>query len=511
MRSNVDAMVLDGDDWREIDRELRSIAKRQRALDAEEAALLCVVARQQIWRQFGCATMLEYLELIFGYGPKVGHERVRVALALDTLPELREALANGDVSYSALRELTRVVTPNTQQAWLAAVRGKSVRQIEDLVRTHRKGDLPTDPGDPDLKPRRLMFEVSTATDALLREARRALADERGRFIEDDEFLAAMAAALLEGGTSDTDPGRAKHQVRVTTCDLCSQTYFEGGGRKIAVDDADAARAECDAQRIGTDQRATQDIAPKTRRDVLHRDGGKCTVPRCRSARFIEVHHIVPCSEGGSHDALNLTSLCDGHHKNLHDGKLVLSGTAPNISVRFVHDLRVETPLRAGHVKTRHIEPNVATRTIPHVETLATSTLVEPHLTAHVETPARATFVELGESSTDVRTAEIPHVETPARGTHVEARHAEPMPTGRAAIPRGETSAATSSAHVKARHSEPARSAYSVAVMRAEAKQALQQLGFRSAVARKCVDGALASRPPPATLEQLIRDALKYSR
>jgi len=310
MHTNVDAMVVDGNNWREIDHELRSIAKRQRALDAEEAALLCVVARQQTWRQFGCATMLEYLEMIFGYGPKVGHERVRVAMAIEALPELRDALANGDVSYSALRELTRVVTANTQREWLDAVRGKSVRQVEDLVRTHRKGDLPTDPGDPDLKPRRLQFEVSTATDALLRQARQALADERGRFIEDDEFLAAMAAALLEGGANDNDQGRAKFQVRVSTCDSCSQTYFEGGGRKTAVSDADAARADCDAQRIGADERATQDIAPKTRREVLHRDGGKCTVPRCRSARFIEVHHIVPRSEGGSHDASNCTSLCD---------------------------------------------------------------------------------------------------------------------------------------------------------------------------------------------------------
>ena len=351
MHSNVDAMVVDGDNWREIDRELRSISKRQRALDAEEAALLCVVARQQIWRQFGCATMLEYLEMIFGYGPKVGHERVRVAMAIEALPELRDALANGDVSYSALRELTRVVTPNTQREWLDAVRGKSVRQVEDLVRTHRKGELPTDPGDPDLKPRRLQFEVSTATDALLRQARQALANERGRFIGDDEFLAAMAAALLEGGANDNDQGRAKFQVRVTTCDACSRTYFEGGGRKIAVSDADAARADCDAQRIGDDERAAQDIAPKTRRDVLHRDGGKCTVPRCRSARFIEVHHIVPRSDGGSHDASNLTSLCDGHHKALHEGKLQLSGRAPNITVRFANDPAI--PHVETHVAARH--------------------------------------------------------------------------------------------------------------------------------------------------------------
>jgi RuvA, C-terminal domain/HNH endonuclease len=395
--------------------------------------------------------MLEYLEIIFGYGPKVGRERVRVAMAIEALPELRDALANGDVSYSALRELTRVVTPNTQCEWLDAVRGKSVRQVEDLVRTHRKGDLPTDPGDPDLKPRRLQFEVSTATDALLRQARQTLANERGRFIEDDEFLAAMAAALLEGGANDNDQGRAKFQVRVTTCDSCAQTYFEGGGRKIAVTDADAARADCDAQRIGDDERAAQDIAPKTRREVLHRDGGKCTVPHCRSARFIEVHHIVPRSEGGSHDASNLTSLCDGHHKALHEGKLMLSGRAPNITVRFANE--TSTPRAQTHVAARHAETST-----PHAQTHVAA---RPHVeTRHLETTS------------------TPHVET-----HVTARHLE---------------------------TTTASSAYATAVMRAEAKQALQKLGFKPPISNKCVDAALASRPPPATLEQLIRTALKQS-
>jgi hypothetical protein len=233
----------------------------------------------------------------------------------------------------------------------------------------------------------------------------------------------MAAALLEGGANDNDQGRAKFQIRVSACDSCSQTYFEGGGRKIAVTDADAARADCDAQRIGDDERAAQDIAPKTRRDVLHRDGGKCTVPRCRSARFIEIHHIVPRSEGGSHDASNLTSLCDGHHIALHAGTMMLSGRAPNITVRFADDPHVKT-----HVAARHAAP-------------------------HVE-------------------------------THVTARRLETTSTP---------------------------SAYSTAVMRTEAKQALQQLGFKPPISSKCVDAALASRPPPATLEQLIRAALKQSR
>ncbi|HEX7700091.1 MAG TPA: HNH endonuclease [Kofleriaceae bacterium] len=413
--------------WQSIDRELRSIAKRQRALDAEEAELLCRASREQVWRKFGCATMLEYLELIFGYAPKVGHERLRVAIAIDELTELRDALASGELSYSALRELARVVTPNTQQAWLDAVRGKNVRQIEELVRTHAKGDLPTDAPTPDLKPRRLQFEVSPATHALLRQARQALADERGRFIEDDELIAAMAAAILEGGNGETDHGRAKHQIRMTTCGACSQMFQEGGGRKSAIEPADAERAECDAQRLGKDQRATQDIAPKTRREVWHRDGGKCQIPGCRSARFLEVHHIIARSDGGSHDATNLTVLCDGHHTALHHEKIVITGAAPKLEVRFVN--QPADPPRETHATARHTTPRIDSRS---------------------------------------RVERNPHVEVP------------PKLDG-------------------------------VAVMRAEAKQALESLKFKPARSKQLVEWAIASEPTPVTLEELIRVALRYSR
>jgi 5-methylcytosine-specific restriction endonuclease McrA len=324
--------------WQEIDHDLRMIAKQQRVLDGEEAALLCIAVKQRVWEELGKATLLEYLEDIFGYGPKVAYERVRVALALEVMPDLREALAAGDISYSALREVTRVATAETQREWLDAIRNKNLRQVEELVRTRRKGGRPTDPADPNLMPRPRAFEVTPATDALLRQARQALATERGHFIEDDEFMSAMATAVLH--QSGDEHGGAKFQIRVTRCERCDQAFQEGAGRKIAISPEDAARAECDAQRIGPDQRARQDIAPKTRRFVLHRDGGKCCVPSCRASRFNEVHHIRGRAEGGNHEAENLTLLCDGHHRALHAGTLVITGIAPNLTVRFPH---VETP------------------------------------------------------------------------------------------------------------------------------------------------------------------------
>lgn len=57
---------------------------------------------------------------------------------------------------------------------------------------------------------------------------------------------------------------------------------------------------------------TDTVPPKTRRNVLARDGG-CTVDACWSTYRLEVHHILPRGEGGTHDMENLTTLCWWHH------------------------------------------------------------------------------------------------------------------------------------------------------------------------------------------------------
>jgi hypothetical protein len=67
---------------------------------------------------------------------------VRIATALEDLPELADALANG--------ELTRVATRATEQAWLDDARGKNLRQIEQAVAGRKRGDRPSDPADPEL-------------------------------------------------------------------------------------------------------------------------------------------------------------------------------------------------------------------------------------------------------------------------------------------------------------------------------------------------------------------------
>ena len=64
--------------------------------------------------------------------------------------------------------------------------------------------------------------------------------------------------------------------------------------------------------------------------ILRRDRYRCCVPGCRSRRGLEVHHIEFRSQGGTNDPGNLITLCHAHHQRiLHEGKMRLTGTAPD--------------------------------------------------------------------------------------------------------------------------------------------------------------------------------------
>ena len=325
-------------DWQAVDRALRTIAQRRSALDADEAHWLREAEALQIWRPLGMVSALDYLERVLGYGPRAAQERLRVARALGTLPQLTAALAHGELPFSAVRELTRVATPATEGGWRAAATGKNLRQIEELVADHRPGDHPEDPPDPEARVRVVRLELSAETFALLRQARAVLDDEHGCHLSDDQLVAALSGAVLDGAPTAEPTGRAKFQIAVTVCERCRQGWQDGAGAKIAIGPAAVERATCDAQHIGsidgaTPERAHQDVPPSVARFVWRRDGGRCRTPGCRSARGIEIHHLVHRTDGGSHDAWNLALLCSSCHLAHHRGVLTITGTADHLEIR----------------------------------------------------------------------------------------------------------------------------------------------------------------------------------
>ena len=91
-----------------------------------------------------------------------------------------------------------------------------------------------------------------------------------------------------------------------------------GGARVGPDTVDLIGCVGSTERITTDglnvilHGTTSSIRPSLRRAVLARDDG-CTIDGCTSAYRLEVHHIIPTSQGGNHTPENLTTLCWWHH------------------------------------------------------------------------------------------------------------------------------------------------------------------------------------------------------
>ncbi|MCA9678458.1 MAG: HNH endonuclease [Myxococcales bacterium] len=328
-------------DWRQLDRQLRGIARRRAALDAEEARWLMLAQQTELHRRFGYATLLEYLERTLGYGPRAARERLRVASALQVLPATAAALARGDHAYSAVREVTRVCREDTERAWLDAVAGKTVHEIEAMVAGRKPGDLPGGPVDPEEVRKTLSFEVSAETFAVWRDARLALELERGEPVSDDEVLRTLCLDRLAGaGARGRTAGRAAYQIALMVCPTCERATQDGGGAAVEVPARVAARARCDARVVGRVdgdrvEKATATIPPRVRAAVIARDHGRCRVPGCRSSRWIEVHDVRPRAHGGPHTMDNLICLCGGHHDAVHVGRLRIERAASGETV-FTH-------------------------------------------------------------------------------------------------------------------------------------------------------------------------------
>jgi hypothetical protein len=258
----------------QLHRTLKRIVKARGSLDLQEAAALREAQAIQIWRRFGYASLVEYMELEMGYSPRAGLERLRVANALPHLPQIAAAIEQGSLSFSGAKELTRVVTPETEANWLGATADMNLREVEAAVSGHRRGDQPTDAPDPKLMRKILRYEVRPETDVLLREAKRKLEKERGERVDEDTALHAMALFYVTGGSGGrvasggADGGVASGsdgRVASEASDAAVETTSTGShGDDLEPHDArntDRADAECAGGPNGYDVRVDHGAAP----------------------------------------------------------------------------------------------------------------------------------------------------------------------------------------------------------------------------------------------------------
>ncbi len=340
------------EDWKALHARLRSIAKRRVVLEAEEASCLIEAEESELHRRLGYASMLEYLERELYWGPHAAKERLRVARDLLELPLIADLFRDGELCFSAVRELTRVATPATEEAFVRKAQGKTARQVEQMVAGLKYGDEPDARPDPALIKKRVVICVSVETYALWQRTRAALEDEFGGRLTDEEFAHTLARRATDTPTTTDSVPRPAVQIAVTLCKACKQSFVESPGEAIPIDAGTAARLSCDAEYIGdleSDEptRVASHIPAAIRRKVFHRDHFACVAPGCRAKRCLDAHHLTHRKAGGGHSMANIAVLCFGHHQRHHAGKLRIKGRAPDLEFTWKPDADVESATQSG--------------------------------------------------------------------------------------------------------------------------------------------------------------------
>jgi 5-methylcytosine-specific restriction endonuclease McrA len=305
------------------------------------ATYLLDLAERRLFRQLGYSSVMHYGTQALGLSPRDVWDRLRVARALRELPAVAAALRAGRLSWSKVRELIRVATRETEAAWLERAARLSCRELEAAVAAETRAAETKAPVTGlqcrfvDEQTVRITVELTPEQFALLDQAIGTIRRELGT--EDAADALELIARAYLARVGEAQPA-LRQQIVVHRCRDCRQEWRETSKGRVPaaasrreptdlveVDDPEEERELDRSSHVGTRAaRSTSRYIPRSVvKNVRLRDEGRCQVPGCANGRWSQLHHIRFFSRGGRHRTRNLLTLCSEHHRQLHDGALVL--------------------------------------------------------------------------------------------------------------------------------------------------------------------------------------------
>jgi hypothetical protein len=125
--------------WRAFEELEAKITELWGHLNAATHRFLMLIAefdREKAHERHGLVNTARWLNWQCGIGSVAARENVRVARALEQQPEISDAFATGEISYSKVRAMTRVATPTNESVLVHIARCGTAAHVEKLVRKY---------------------------------------------------------------------------------------------------------------------------------------------------------------------------------------------------------------------------------------------------------------------------------------------------------------------------------------------------------------------------------------
>ena len=343
----------------ELAAEICTLAGHINAANHRFLVLIAEFDRRTGWSDGATQSCAHWLNWKCGIGMGAAREKVRVARALEKLPQISAAMATGQLSYSKAREITRVGNADNESYLLSIAQHGTASHVENLVRAYRRCQEAEELSreQRQWQNRRVMYrydddgsliltcqltaEVGTLVLKALDVALESLPAHRrvpaGTSEEVERFSARRADALARVAESFLahdmleSPGTDRQQIIVH---VAAETLRNRAAGCCEIEHGPSVPAEsarrfaCDASVVTLVEdedgeplnvgRKTRIVSAPLRRLLTARDKG-CRFPGCSNARYIDMHHVKHWANGGETRPSNLVSLCRFHHRAVQEG------------------------------------------------------------------------------------------------------------------------------------------------------------------------------------------------
>lgn len=235
-----------------LEREITALASQIHAATCRWLELVAEYDAREGWAQWRCRSCAHWVSWQCGIAPGPAREHVRVARRLQELPLIRAAFAEGELSFSKVRALTRVECVEREADLLDLARHATASQLERLVRAYR-GVVAAERVAAGGRPERwLAVEHDDDGSVLVRG--RFPAEEGALLVAaleaaQDQLAAQSACAGRDGTTSGDDDQTAGGDVPAGT--LAGHSAPDAPGRDVSGGTSRLSSAEARAEALLT--------------------------------------------------------------------------------------------------------------------------------------------------------------------------------------------------------------------------------------------------------------------
>jgi hypothetical protein len=287
-------------DYEEIHLEAVRRAKHWHHSELELVEILQLVNKELVWKKKKYTSLFMYAVGALEIPPEHVYRLSGVSKACNDVPGLKEALTQGLLSVSEASRLVPVITQENASEWIQKSLDINQKDLEKEVAAANPRSAPREKVKAiNATETTLTFSVSHETADRVNRLQDIFSQKFGkpcRLKEVFEFIVAQEFKRR-------DPvEKAKRNVHKKATTPTPTSTARGKSTSFR-------RKPLSAQRI---------------HEVNLRDGGQCRFvvdgTRCCSRRWLDTHHIILRSDGGTDDLDNLITLCSAHHRFLHENE-----------------------------------------------------------------------------------------------------------------------------------------------------------------------------------------------